>query len=86
MHTDTNTLDNNENQNCEENERSIKPAVVYLRRLEQRYMGEQVERRDEPVTTTPVVGKKTYYSSIKMKNTSKMRVREIELSTTQRKT
>ena len=38
-----NTLDNNEDQNCEENERSIKNTAVYLKRLEQRYMGEQME-------------------------------------------
>ena len=36
-----NTLDDNEDQNYKENERSIKPTGVYLRRLEQRYMGEQ---------------------------------------------
>ena len=38
-----NTLDNNQDQNYEENERAIKPTGVYLRRLEQRYMGEQME-------------------------------------------
>ena len=41
-----NTLDYNENQNYEENERSINPTGVYLRRLEQRYMGEQIEIED----------------------------------------
>ena len=38
-----NTLDNNKDQNYKENERSIKPTAVYLRRLEQKYMGEQKE-------------------------------------------
>ena len=38
-----NTLDNNEDQNFKENERSIKLMEVYLRRLEQRYMEEQKE-------------------------------------------
>ena len=33
----------NEDQNYKENERSTKPTGVYLRRLEQRYMGEQKE-------------------------------------------
>ena len=32
-----------ENQNYEENERSIKPTGVHMRRLEQRYMREQME-------------------------------------------
>ena len=36
-----NTLDNSEDQNYEENERSIKPTGVYLKRLEQRYIEEQ---------------------------------------------
>ena len=38
-----NTLDDREDQNYEENERSIKPTGVYLRRLEQRYMEKQRE-------------------------------------------
>ena len=38
-----NTLDNNENQNYKENERSIKSSGLYLRRQEQRYIGEQIE-------------------------------------------
>ena len=38
-----NTLDDRENQNYEENERSIKPTGVYLRRLEERYMEERKE-------------------------------------------
>ena len=37
-----NTLDNNENQNCKENERSIKLTGVYLTKLEWRYIGEQI--------------------------------------------
>ena len=36
-------MDDGKNQNYEENERSIKPTGVYLRRLEQRYMGKQME-------------------------------------------
>ena len=36
-------LDNSEDQNYEENERLIKPTGVFLRRLEQRYMGEKME-------------------------------------------
>ena len=35
-----NTLDDSEDQNYEENERSIKPTGVYLRNLEQRYIEE----------------------------------------------
>ena len=35
-------MDDNEDPNYEENERSIKPTRVNLRRLEQRYMGEPV--------------------------------------------
>ena len=38
-----NTLDDREDQNYEENERSIKPSGVYLRKLEQRYMEKQKE-------------------------------------------
>ena len=38
-----NTLDNSEDQNYEENERSIKPMGVYLRKLEQRYIEDQKE-------------------------------------------
>ena len=38
-----NTLNNNEDQNYDENEIPIKPTGMYLRRLEQRYMGEQIE-------------------------------------------
>ena len=38
-----NTPDNNEDQNYEENKISIKFKGVYLRWLEQRYMGEQKE-------------------------------------------
>ena len=38
-----NTLHDKEDQNYEENERSIKPTGVYRRRLEQRYMEEQKE-------------------------------------------
>ena len=38
-----NTLDNNEVQNYEKNERSKKTTGLYLRRLEKRYMGEQME-------------------------------------------
>ena len=45
-----NTLDNNEDQNYEKNERSIKLTRVYLTRLEQRYMGDG-DRRDEPNTS-----------------------------------
>ena len=48
-----NTLDNNENQNYEENERSIKPTGVYLRRLEKRYMGEQMEIEEKNQTQQP---------------------------------
>ena len=33
-----NTLDDREDQNYEENERSIKPTGMYLKRLEQKYM------------------------------------------------
>ena len=38
-----NTLDDREDQNYEENERSVKHMGVYLIRLEQRYMEEQKE-------------------------------------------
>ena len=38
-----NTIDDSEDQNYEESERSIKPTGVYLRGLEQRYMEEQKE-------------------------------------------
>ena len=38
-----NTLDDREDQNYKENEKSIKPMIVYLRRLEQRYLEEQKE-------------------------------------------
>ena len=38
-----NTLDNREDQNYEDNERSIKSTGVYLRRMEQRYLEEQKE-------------------------------------------
>ena len=38
-----NTLDDREDQNYEENQRSIKTMGVYLRKLEQRYMEEQKE-------------------------------------------
>ena len=36
-------MNDREDQNYEENERSIKPTGVYLRRLEQRYMEDQKE-------------------------------------------
>ena len=48
-----NTLDDNEDQSYEENERSIKPKRVYLRRLEQRYMGQQKEIEDMNQTQQP---------------------------------
>ena len=38
-----NTLDDSEDQNYEENERTLKPMGVYLRRLVRRYMEEQKE-------------------------------------------
>ena len=38
-----NTLDDREDQNYEENEKSIKPTGMYLRRLDQIYMEEQKE-------------------------------------------
>ena len=48
-----------DDQDYEENERSIKPTVVYVRRLEQRYMEEQKEReKNELDTVTTMVGKK----------------------------
>ena len=41
-----------EDENYKENERSIKPTGVYLRRLEQRYMGEKMEI--EEISQTPL--------------------------------
>ena len=41
-----NMLDNSEDQNYKKNERSTKPTGVYLRRLERRYMGEQMEIKE----------------------------------------
>ena len=52
---------NNEDQNYEENERTIKPTRVYLRRLEQRY------GRTKGATATPMVGKQQY-SDMTQKN------------------
>ena len=40
-------MDNNEDQNYEGNERSIKPTGVYLRRLEQKYI-EHMEMINTP--------------------------------------
>ena len=48
-----NTLDNREDQNYEENKRSIKPMDVYLRRLEQRYMEEKKEIKEMNQTQQP---------------------------------
>ena len=42
-----------ENQNYEENERSIKPTGVHMRRLEQRYMREQMEIEEMNQTQPP---------------------------------
>ena len=46
-------MDNREDQNYEENERSIKPTGVYLRRLEQRYIEEQKEIEERNQTQQP---------------------------------
>ena len=48
-----NTLDDDEDQNYKENERSIKPTGVYLRRLEQSYMGEQMDIEEMNQTQQP---------------------------------
>ena len=58
LYIDTlNTLDNNKDDNYEENERSIRPTGVHLRRLEQRYVRTVGDRRDEADTTIPVFDK-----------------------------
>ena len=48
-----NTLDDKEDQNYKENVRSIKPTVLYLRRLKQRYMEEQREIKEINQTQQP---------------------------------
>ena len=50
---ETLTLNDKEDQNYEENERSIKPTDVYPRRLEQRYMEEQKEIEETNQTQQP---------------------------------
>ena len=75
--------DDRENQNYQENERSIKHKGVYLRRQEQRYMEEQKEMNQ---TQPPCLVNNILFCYEGDKHTGNESEKKAALSTTQRET